>query len=77
MSDPTTLDVRWLEPPEPFERIIAALEAMPAGATLRVLIHREPQPLFRWLARDGFKFSHRYCDEGYFEINIAKGYRPL
>lgn len=72
MNDTVTLDVRWLEPPEPFERIVAGVDALPAGGTLRVLIHREPQPLFRWLARDGLRFSHRYCEEGYFEILITK-----
>jgi uncharacterized protein (DUF2249 family) len=72
MSDPQTLDVRWLEPPEPFERITAALDALPAGGRLRVLIHREPQPLYRWLEREGFRHRSRYAEEGYFEIIIDK-----
>lgn len=72
MSDPQTLDVRWLDPPEPFERITAALDALPPGATLRVLIHREPQPLYRWLEHDGLHYRHRYDEQGFFEITIHK-----
>jgi uncharacterized protein (DUF2249 family) len=66
------IDVRWLEPPEPFERIVAALEQLPSGERLRVLIHREPRPLFQWLQREGYAFEHRYNSEGYFEIQITR-----
>jgi uncharacterized protein (DUF2249 family) len=72
MSDREPLDVRWLEPPEPFERIVAALEGLPAGETLTVMIHREPQPLFRWLTREGWRYSTRYDPAGYFEIRINR-----
>ena len=66
------LDVRFLEPPEPFERIVAALETLPSGASLRVLIHRQPRPLFQWLEREGYAFHHHYSAEGFFEILIRK-----
>jgi uncharacterized protein (DUF2249 family) len=69
---PREIDVRWLEPPEPFERIVAALETLPSGERLRVLIHREPRPLFQWLQRESFAFEHRYNPEGYFEILITR-----
>ena len=72
MSDEKSLDVRWLEPPEPFERIVAALETLPPGETLRVMIHREPRPLFAWLQREGYAFQHGYNPEGYFEIFITR-----
>jgi uncharacterized protein (DUF2249 family) len=72
VSEIRLLDVRWLEPPEPFERIVAALEAFPQGATLRVIIHREPQPLFQWLTREGYAFRHGYNPDGYFEIFITR-----
>lgn len=48
------LDVRGLPPCEPFERIIAALDVLPPGETLEVLIHREPVPLHDWLEEHGF-----------------------
>lgn len=72
MSDRDPLDVRWLEPPEPFERIVAALEKLPAGEALTVIIHREPQPLYRWLTREGYRFTTRYDPAGYFEIRIGR-----
>jgi uncharacterized protein (DUF2249 family) len=60
-----TLDVRFLEPPEPFERIAEALVALPATEALRVLIHREPRPLFNWLRDDGFRWRGEWGPEGY------------
>ena len=72
MSEEHCIDVRWLEPPQPFERIVAALETLPAGATLRVLIHREPHPLFRWLEREGYGYRHGYNPAGFFEIFITR-----
>jgi uncharacterized protein (DUF2249 family) len=72
MSDREPLDVRWLDPPEPFERIVAALEQLPPGETLAVMIHREPQPLFRWLTREGYRYNTRYDPRGYFEIRISR-----
>ena len=57
MSEERTIDVRWLEPPEPFER---------------VLIHREPHPLYRWLARERYHYRVRFDDEGWFEIRITR-----
>lgn len=72
MTIERSLDVRWLEPPEPFERIVGALEQLPADGVLMVRIHREPQPLYRWLTREGYKHSTRYDPDGYFEIRITR-----
>jgi uncharacterized protein (DUF2249 family) len=72
MSEARSLDVRGLDPPEPFERIVAALETLAQSETLRVMIHREPRPLFEWLAREGYIFRHGYNPDGYFEIFISR-----
>mgnify|MGYP001271240725 CR=1 FL=1 len=72
MSERIDLDVRWLEPPEPFERVVASLDALPQGATLRVLIHRLPRPLFQWLEREAWTYSHSFDPEGFFEILIRR-----
>jgi uncharacterized protein (DUF2249 family) len=72
MTDELTVDVRWLEPPEPFERIVNALDTLPAAASLRVLIHREPHPLYRWLAREGYHYQARFEPAGWFEIRISR-----
>src|SRR5262249_15577055 len=66
------IDVRWLDPPEPFERIVAALEELPADATLRVLIHREPLPIYGKLESWGYRHQTRFDEEGYFEIVITR-----
>lgn len=73
MNEIPILDVRFLEPPEPFERIVAALEPLPSGARLNVHIHREPRPLYRWLQQEGHAFETRYDPQGWFEIRITVG----
>ncbi len=65
------LDVRHLEPPEPFLRIMQALTRAP-DAALRVLIHREPHPLYEVLAEQGFAHDTRPLEEGGFEILIRR-----
>lgn len=48
------LDVRWLEPPEPLMRTMAALETLPEGHTLVQLNVRVPQLLLPMLAERGY-----------------------
>ena len=48
------LDVRGLQPPEPLQRTLAALETLPPGHTLLHLNTRVPQLLFPMLAEQGF-----------------------
>lgn len=72
MVDELTLDLRWLEPPEPFERVVNALETLSREGALRVLIHREPHPLYRWLAREGYYYRSRFDAQGWFEIRITR-----
>jgi uncharacterized protein (DUF2249 family) len=57
---------------EPFERIVAVLETLAPGETLRVMIHREPRPLCQWLSREGYAYRHGYNVESYFEIFITR-----
>lgn len=55
--EPLFIDVRHLQPPEPFERILLALRLLEGGRRLRVLIHREPLPLYKYLAEQGFAWT--------------------
>jgi uncharacterized protein (DUF2249 family) len=50
----TPLDLRGLPAPEPMERVLDALERLPEGQALRVLLPHEPYPLYRLLERDGW-----------------------
>lgn len=68
------LDVRGLEPPEPFLRIMQALAGSPEKP-LRVLIHREPLPLYDVLAEQGFSHRTRSLEDGSFEIIIERAAR--
>ncbi|OFZ93838.1 MAG: hypothetical protein A2Z64_10890 [Betaproteobacteria bacterium RIFCSPLOWO2_02_67_12] len=68
------LDVRGLEPPEPFLRIMQALTGAP-DRPLRVLIHREPFPLYDVLAEQGFGHRSRALEDGSYEILIERAAR--
>jgi uncharacterized protein (DUF2249 family) len=52
-----TLDVRNLEPPIPMEKALARIGRMASGQVLRLVIHREPFPLYELL--DGMGYAHR------------------
>ncbi len=65
------LDVRGLPPPEPFENIMQALQTLPAGETLRVLIHREPFPLYEVLRDTGYVRQTSALADGSFAIQIG------
>jgi uncharacterized protein (DUF2249 family) len=53
-SDTVTLDVCGLMPPEPLERVLDALSSLAPDDKLRMLIDREPVPLYRILANNGY-----------------------
>jgi uncharacterized protein (DUF2249 family) len=58
------LDLRTLPPPEPMERVLDALDVLAAGAELRVLLAREPHPLYGVLARMGYRWRTEWRDDG-------------
>ena len=64
------LDVRGLPPPEPFEHIMRALSALPAGAVLHVHIDREPYPLYEVLRNNGYAWQTDAMKDGSFSIRI-------
>lgn len=66
------LDVRGLPPPEPFERIIGALQTLSGEDSLKVLIHREPFPLYEMLHGAGYTWQATSLANGDFEILINR-----
>jgi tRNA 2-thiouridine synthesizing protein A len=66
------IDVRGLEPPEPMERTLAALESLPAGASLVVTHHRNPLLLLPTLDERGFEHESRELAGDLWEIRIRK-----
>ena len=64
------LDLRGLEPPEPLVRVLAALETLPPGASLRLKINCQPLPLYRILDRDGYAHKEQPSTESLLEVTI-------
>lgn len=56
MAQERVLDVSMLEPPEPLERALDAVETLRAGEYLRMIFPREPHPLFTLLEQYGVEF---------------------
>lgn len=72
MSPPEiVVDGRGLEPPEPMERVLAALDELQPGQQVRFLIHRQPYPLYDILSRYHYRYSTKSFPDGHFEILIS------
>ena len=69
------LDVRGLEPPEPLERVLSALDGLAAGDELRLKIDCRPMPLYRILERNGYTHDERPGTDSLYEITIRKAAR--
>jgi uncharacterized protein (DUF2249 family) len=77
MSEPTVppevlLDLRGLFPPEPMERVLDALAALLAGQQIRMLIEREPHPLYRILERNNYRYTSTEPEPGLYQIVIQE-----
>src|SRR5690348_16225627 len=60
---PNAVDLRGLPPPEPLERILAAIgEGL--DAPLAFLLSREPLPLYLFLRREGLRYRVRRLEAG-------------
>ena len=70
------LDVRGLEPPEPMERVLDTLGSLPAGAQLRMLIEREPRPLYRILSNNGYAWRTTALPDFLWEVRIWQAPPP-
>lgn len=67
------IDARGLEPPEPMEKVMQALSLLRPGQSIRLLLHREPFPLYPLLAESGYRHDTRMEPDGSYVILI----RPL
>ena len=70
MTDDILVDARGLEPPEPMELALAALDRHQPGQRIRLFIHRQPYPLYDILRRYHYQFSAATLADGSFEILI-------
>ena len=65
-----TLDARGWDPPEPLVRVLEALDELPRGGKIVVLLDCEPRPLFRILKLQGFDYRSGPVPAGHFEVTI-------
>ena len=70
MPEEILLDVRDLEPPEPFERATETLRDLQPGQYLKMIIQRRPRLLYPWLAEQGFLEHTREVRDDLFEIYV-------
>ncbi len=65
------IDARGLEPPRPFELVMEALCELEPGDSIRLILEREPHPLFRVLDRNGYRYRVAPGENGSYEIDIT------
>lgn len=70
MAEERVVDVRGLEPPEPMERVLAALATLAPDQHLRMVHHREPRLLYPILDKRGYAHSTRQAADDCYEIRI-------
>lgn len=64
------LDARGLEPPEPMEKVMQTLALLRPGQSIRLLLHREPFPLYAILAERGHRHATAMQADGSYVILI-------
>ncbi len=69
-ADEIVVDARGLEPPEPLERVMQALALLRPGQSIRLLLHREPFPLYPLLAERGYGHATLMEADGSYVILI-------
>jgi tRNA 2-thiouridine synthesizing protein A len=72
MSEARIIDGRDMVPPEPLEHTLAALETLPDGEFLTVLLYCQPHPLYKVLRLNGYCWDEALLTDGTREIRIRK-----
>ena len=65
-----TLDVRQVD--EPFDRIVEALETLPADGTLVLINSFEPEPLYGVLEARGFEHETRQVGPEEWRVEVTR-----
>ena len=66
------IDGRELQPPEPMERTLEALDKLGQGDEVMLLLYCQPHPLFSILRSNGYAWSEDVRADGTREIRIHK-----
>jgi hypothetical protein len=64
------VNARGLQQPGPFESAVEALIGLALGDQLKLIIHQEPRPLYRFLERNRYAHKAESFADGRFEILI-------
>lgn len=72
MSEPCLIDGRDLQPPEPLELTLTALDTLPADGEIILLLYCQPHPLYQILRRNGYVWTETLQADGTNEIRIRK-----
>ena len=62
------VDARGMQPPEPFERTMDALDEIEPGKKVLLVLRREPFPLYRALELNGYVWHTTALADGTYEI---------
>jgi hypothetical protein len=68
----TLIDGRGMEPPEPLQRALQALDGLAVGDDLLLLLYCQPHPLFAALKQRGCTWSEALRVDGTREIRIQQ-----
>lgn len=66
------IDGREMQPPEPMERTIEALDELAEGDDVLLLLYCQPHPLFNILRNNGYAWQEELRSDGTREIRIHK-----
>ncbi len=66
------IDGRDLQPPEPLELTLTALDFLREGEELLLLLYCQPHPLFNVLRQNGFAWNEDVRADGTHEIRIRR-----
>lgn len=66
------VDARYMEPPGPFVATMEMLDTLPPGGQMRLLLFREPHPLYKVLRQNGHDWATELKADGTFEILITR-----
>lgn len=72
MTAARLIDGRGLMPPEPMELTLTALDSLPEGEELTLLLYCEPHPLYAILDRNGYSHRSEHHPDGTVEVRIKK-----
>lgn len=68
----TVIDGRELQPPEPMEQTLEALDTLAEGEEVLLLLYCQPHPLYSILRQNGYIWSEESRADGTREIRIRK-----